>query len=92
MFKLVEVFVIAPIGIAAAILALVITFFWWLVEQVLSSARIDIPSLPDAQMTVVRWPDDALRRIVTGHGGSMDSVAANTHCSPDGTEGAANDG
>lgn len=63
LLKLVELFVVVPVGIVAAILALVVVLPWRLV------AAAGVPPPPDALRAVVRWPSDAVRHIFTGQGG-----------------------
>jgi hypothetical protein len=63
LLKLVELFVVVPVGIAAAILALVVTGLWRL------AAAVGAPPPPASLRAIVRWPYDAVRHIFTGQGG-----------------------
>jgi hypothetical protein len=64
LLKLVELFVVVPLGVVAAVLALVVLVPWRLVGSVLP-----VGSPPEELSAVVRWPSAALRHIVTGRGG-----------------------
>lgn len=65
--KLVELFVVVPIGIVVALLSLVVVAPWQLIRTVIGSDTIPAP--PAALIAVVKWPYRALKHIVTGSGG-----------------------
>lgn len=67
LLKLVELFIIVPIGLAAAILALVVVGPWALIQTVVGNESV--PEPPAALVAIVKWPYRALKHIVTGSGG-----------------------
>lgn len=67
LLKLVELFVIVPIGIWAALLALFLAIPWKLARRVLGEDTVSSP--PDVLTAVIKWPYRALAHIFTGAGG-----------------------
>lgn len=67
LLELVELFVVVPVGLAAALLALLSMAVWRLVQIVLGSDRV--PDPPGALDAIARWPYRAISHIITGRGG-----------------------
>lgn len=67
LLKLVELFVVVPVALAAALLGLLAMVAWRLVQIVLGSDRV--PDPPGALDAIVRWPYRAITHILTGRGG-----------------------